>query len=45
MTTGMKFDVIIKDYPFPIGKNLSRNDAEDMVKRKGGKVVPAGSKK
>ena len=42
----MKFDVLGELYgkPFITAKNLSRNDAEDMVKRKGGKVIPAGSK-
>ena len=47
MTTGMKFDVLGELYgkPFIIARGLSRNDAEDIVKRRGGKVIPAGSKK
>ena len=46
MTTGMKFDVIgeYDGNPFRMGMNLSRVLAEDMVKIKGGKIVPDGSK-
>ena len=46
MPTGMKFDVVgeYDGKPFRMGMNLSRVLAEDMVKRKGGKIVPAGSK-
>ena len=46
MTTGMKFDVLgeLNGKPFITARNLSRTVAEDMVKRKGGTIVPAGSK-
>ena len=47
MTTGTKFDVLgeYDGQPFYFARNLSLTVAKDMVKRKGGKVLIAGTKK
>ena len=47
MTTGTKFDVLgdLNGQPFRFGRNLSLTVAKDMVKRKGGKVVIAGTER